>query len=500
MTADDSSIINRISLSDAIYDCLSDEIMHGKIADGSELSQVELAARFGVSRIPVREALRRLQAESLVIATPYHPFVVRKVTPEQVLELVDVRAALEDLALSKRGLLDAELIKALRDLNQQMAQGGEGDFLARDREFHSLILGPDTMTVEILQDVRRKVHKYLSVMVAGKTRRTTATKEHTKIIDALEARDMSQARILVHEHVMRSRDFVAQRLARENPLSMARIRAAIFRHHLPGVVATATGAFDAHEVSPSWTIVRSSGHQRSLVESATADLAHTTVDNVAVWHSPSAPWAVTAVVDLGIPHQIVVREPRGSLEELCGARVAVDSARSGFVTLLRSVLPGPADFVEVGALQARLEALRDGSADACLLGAEQLNAALAEGFSVMGALNDYFPGFPGLTITGLPSGIPGVSGYVDALRDCAAWCFDPTRRDEVISLAGPVLGLSPHAAAIWYQAEVARCSGIVRAGIPELRVLERAWRATGRIASDQSVPEAWFRPGLLAPA
>jgi DNA-binding GntR family transcriptional regulator len=169
-----------------------------------------------VSRIPVREALRRLQAESLVIATPHHSFVVRKVTREQVLELVDIRAALEDLALARRGPLPAELISQLRALNVQMAKGGEGNFLAWDRDFHSLILGPDTITVEILGDVRRKVHKYMSVMVAGKTRRTTATQEHTKIIDALEARDMDRARVLVHEHVMRSRDFVASRLAQES--------------------------------------------------------------------------------------------------------------------------------------------------------------------------------------------------------------------------------------------------------------------------------------------
>jgi hypothetical protein len=223
------------------------------------------------------------------------------------------------------------------------------------------------------------------------------------------------------------------------------------------------------------------------VESGACDLAHTTVDNVAVWHSTSTPWTVFAVVDLGIPHQIVVRSP---VSDLTGCRIAVDSARSGFVTLLRSVLPGPADFVEVGALQARLEALRGGSADACLLGAEQLSAALAEGFTAMGALNDYFPGFPGLTITGLHS---GSDGYVDALRECASWCFDPARRSEVIALVGRVLDLAPSVAAGWYEAEITRCSGVVAAGEPELRVLERAWRATGRIEPDQPVPEGWSR-------
>lgn len=270
-------------------------------------------------------------------------------------------------------------------------------------------------------------------------------------------------------------------------------RVAIFRHHLPGVVATGTGAFEARGVSPSWTVVRSSQQQRSLVESGAVDLAHTTVDNVAAWHSPSKPWAVFAVVDLGIPHQIVVRRPRGSLAELRGCRIAVDSARSGFVTLLRSVLPGPADFVEVGALQARLDALRDGSAEACLLGAEQLSAALAEGFSVLGAMNDFFPGFPGLTVTGV-TGTSGDAGYVAALRACARWCFEPARRDEVTDVAGRVLRLSPSAAAGWYQAEIARCAGVVAAGQQESRVLARAWRAAGRIEPGQRVPAGWFRP------
>src|SRR6266550_1702884 len=101
--SDKSHFIARAPLSVVVYERLRGEIMQGEIADGAHLNQVELAARYGVSRIPIREALRRLQAESLVVSTPYHPFVVRKVTAAQVLELVDIRAALEDLALTKRG-------------------------------------------------------------------------------------------------------------------------------------------------------------------------------------------------------------------------------------------------------------------------------------------------------------------------------------------------------------------------------------------------------------
>jgi DNA-binding GntR family transcriptional regulator len=210
---DASPIIRHAPLADAVYERLRDEIMHGQIPNGSKIGQVELAARYGVSRIPVREALRRLQAESLVIATPYHPFVVRNVTADQVLELVDVRAVLEDFALSKREPLATDVIAELRDINGKMAKKRDGaSFLTMDREFHSLIVGPETMTAEIIGDVRRRVHKYLSIMVEAKPGRTTATREHAGIVDALEANDMELARRLLHEHVLQSRAFIAKRL------------------------------------------------------------------------------------------------------------------------------------------------------------------------------------------------------------------------------------------------------------------------------------------------
>lgn len=186
--------------------------MSGEIDHGARLSQVELAERYGVSRIPVREALRRLQSESLVVATPYHPFVVRKITPEQVLELADVRDALEDLALSRRPPLSAEEIAELRKLNRQLGKASGEQWLVLDRRLHALISGPNPMIVEIISDVRDRVHRYLSGMVAGRPGRATARQEHTEIIDALEDGDMDEARRRLHDHVMRSRAFIVKRL------------------------------------------------------------------------------------------------------------------------------------------------------------------------------------------------------------------------------------------------------------------------------------------------
>jgi DNA-binding GntR family transcriptional regulator len=213
---ENSHRVVRASLADIVYERLRDEIMHGEIDDGSRLSQVHLAEKYGVSRIPIREALRRLQAESLVIATPYHPYVVRRVTGAQVLQLVDIRAALEDLALSQREPLTAKEIAELRKINAQLSKGRDSaTFLTLDRQFHQLIEGPGTMVVEILDDVRDKVHKYMSSMVSSKPGRTTAAAEHGALIEALEAKDMDLARRLMREHVMKSRDYIVGRLEAE---------------------------------------------------------------------------------------------------------------------------------------------------------------------------------------------------------------------------------------------------------------------------------------------
>jgi len=213
MAASQTSHVRRASLADAVYERLRDEIMRGEIPDGTELSQPQLAERYGVSRIPVREALRRLQAESLVIATPFYPFVVRKVTAAQVLELVDIRAALEDLALARREPLTEDEVSELRSINRRMEQARGGDaFLTLDRRFHQLLAGPNTMIVEMIDDVRDKVHRYVSSLATAKPGRKAATEEHAKIIDALEAHDMKLARRFMHEHVMQSRAFIVDRL------------------------------------------------------------------------------------------------------------------------------------------------------------------------------------------------------------------------------------------------------------------------------------------------
>jgi DNA-binding GntR family transcriptional regulator len=203
----------RASLADVIYERLRDAILQGDIPDGSRLSQVQLAREFGVSRIPIREALCRLQAELLVTATPYNPFVVRKISPEQVVELIDVRLALEDLALVRRPPIDAEELAELRRLSQKMARAaGNAGWFPLDRQFHRILAGSNELIGELIEDVRDRVRKYSDNMSTAKPGRLAANEEHAAIVDALEHGDTDRARALLHRHIAQTREFMRARL------------------------------------------------------------------------------------------------------------------------------------------------------------------------------------------------------------------------------------------------------------------------------------------------
>lgn len=283
------------------------------------------------------------------------------------------------------------------------------------------------------------------------------------------------------------------------------LRVALFRYHLPVVTAIGAGLFTTAGVDPAFEVVRSSAQQRELLESGAADIAHTAVDNVAAWHSPAFGWAVLRVVDLGLPHRLVALPRYARLADLSGRRIAVDSAASGFVTLLRVILgsqklANAPEFVEVGALQQRLDALTAGTVDACLLGGEQLASALAAGASVLLTLNDYFPEYPGLVVSGLPPHVAArsepIARYVATLCDSAAWCFEPARSAEVRALVRDVLGVSTDEAAAWYEAELLRRTATAPPD-GQWQLLTAAWRASGRLAADQAPPRGWYQPEAL---
>jgi DNA-binding GntR family transcriptional regulator len=193
----------RETFADNVYEQIRLAICRGDLPDGTELKQGELAVRFGVSRVPVREALRRLQAERLVSARPFYHYVVRALTPGQILELVDARAELEVLALT-RALADPEELASrvtrARALAETMSDD-DANWVSQDRNFHLLLLGEDSALATLVEDIRDWISRYVYSAGSNVDRRKRAGHEHRKILDALDAGDARALDAAVRLHI-----------------------------------------------------------------------------------------------------------------------------------------------------------------------------------------------------------------------------------------------------------------------------------------------------------
>jgi DNA-binding GntR family transcriptional regulator len=217
---DDLQLVKRQTLADSVYVQLKAAIMRGRLRDGTQLKQGELATQLGVSRVPVREALRRLQAEHLVVAEPFQCFVVTSLDANQVMELIELREELEVFAL-KRTLGSDVLPHRIRTAKTAaksltLSQDDES-WLAADREFHRELNGATTAVGTIIEDVRERVHRYHLSAPALLERRREVLKEHASLIAALEQGDEDALEAAVRYHARATRQHLRKSLVDAGP-------------------------------------------------------------------------------------------------------------------------------------------------------------------------------------------------------------------------------------------------------------------------------------------
>lgn len=202
--------VSRQTLGDHVYETVRDAIMRGDIPGGTEINQVELANRLGVSRVPVREALRRLQAERLLEANPFQRFVVTKLSPEQIIELYDLRVELEIFAAlrarRREGFVKSELPDARAAAGRLKLTMDAEEWLQADIDFHRAINGRDSAVASIIDEVRFRIYRYLHLAEPDPARRKEVLVEHQQILEALERGDEDEIRTTIADHVAHTRD------------------------------------------------------------------------------------------------------------------------------------------------------------------------------------------------------------------------------------------------------------------------------------------------------
>ncbi len=220
------------SLTERLYEQLRKEIVEGQIPAGTKLSEPELSRRFGVSRGPLREVIRRLEAGNLVELRANVGARVVALSPEQLIEIYIVREALEGMAARQAAEhMAAADIADLRNLltsqehqvEQMKGQEGWAYFQKEgDLDFHFRIVkgsGNKRLCRLLCNDLYHLVRMYRFQFGMSSPRAMPAYSEHLQIVDAIEARDGEQAEMLMRFHIRASRRNVQQQLKNDAKLA-----------------------------------------------------------------------------------------------------------------------------------------------------------------------------------------------------------------------------------------------------------------------------------------
>lgn len=219
----ETSIPEVRTLAERVFQQLQDAIVRGELAPGSKITEPGLSRVYGISRGPLREAMRRLEAHRLIERVPHVGARVVKLSMQELLELFDVREALESMAARLAAKhMTAEEIAGLRKLlamheSQADLRKGEAYFQREgDLDFHYRIVqgSHNRMLVNMLcDDLYYLVRLYRTQFSASGSRPQRAFVEHHRIVDAIEAGDAELAELLMRRHVSASRANVVDRYA-----------------------------------------------------------------------------------------------------------------------------------------------------------------------------------------------------------------------------------------------------------------------------------------------
>jgi DNA-binding GntR family transcriptional regulator len=209
-------LISKKPLRDDIHALLRERIVKGDIVPGNRLQDVQLAAELGVSRTPVREALLRLEGEGLVESDPNRGFFVAPLSRKEVLEIYPIVWTLECLALDSSAPPTAAQIRALREINAQMAAVTD-DPLHRqelDLRWHQTLVescANERLKV-FLAALKQIVRRYECVYMRDPALVRRSVRDHAEILEALVGKKPKLASRLLERNWHASMDSLLEQL------------------------------------------------------------------------------------------------------------------------------------------------------------------------------------------------------------------------------------------------------------------------------------------------
>lgn len=197
-----------LPLRDVAFQKLRQAILRGELVPGQRLMEIQLAEQLGVSRTPVREAIRMLEQDGLAIMIPRRGAIVAKISGKNLKDVLEVRQALEELAVQLSCLrMEEDDFTALRDANGEFAETIDGEDIVKmaeaDEHFHDIIYqASDNMRlVQLEMQMREQMYRFRIEHLKEKTKRHALVEGHREIMDALRRRDSDAATKAIRSHI-----------------------------------------------------------------------------------------------------------------------------------------------------------------------------------------------------------------------------------------------------------------------------------------------------------
>lgn len=197
-----------LPLRDVVFNTLRQAILKGELAPGERLMEVQLAERLGVSRTPIREAIRKLELEGLVLMIPRKGAEVAKISEKSLRDVLEVRRSLEELAIelacqrmTEEGIEELEEVQ--EEFRDAVIKGDAMEIAETDEAYHDIIYKGtnNDRLVQILNNLREQMYRYRLEYIKDEDKRQVLLFEHDNILKAIRQRKVEEAKTAMREHI-----------------------------------------------------------------------------------------------------------------------------------------------------------------------------------------------------------------------------------------------------------------------------------------------------------
>lgn len=206
-----------VSLADQVFEKLESDIITGVYPRGETLTELKLVEELGVSRTPIREALRRLEQERLIEESGKGS-VVLGITVENLMDIMEIRTRIEGLAAyhATKNMSDEEMeqLRSISELQDFYFEKRDLEKLRHmDDQFHKMIYLHSGRSVlsDTLQPLHRKTQRYRKQSISDDKRLSQSISEHKEIFNAMAARDADKAAELMSKHISNAMQYMVGR-------------------------------------------------------------------------------------------------------------------------------------------------------------------------------------------------------------------------------------------------------------------------------------------------